>query len=76
MSFWHWTGGQDGRSSSLHLWCADQGLPEAQKAEASLELPEHLCQSTGSLWSPFQSGQDVTQNCLDILPHPELDWAW
>lgn len=34
-----WLGG---RSSYLHLWWADQGLPEAQKAEASLELPEHL----------------------------------
>lgn len=50
MGFGYWTGGQGGRSSYLHLWCTDQGLPEAQKAEASLEFPAHLCH-TGSLSS-------------------------
>lgn len=68
-----WLGG---RSSYLHLWWADQGVPEAQKAEASLESPEHLCtQVVSRLLSLEKSGQGVTQSCLDILPHSELGWT-
>lgn len=77
MGFGRWTGGQGPGWEAGQAICTFGGQSKASQKPgrpSSLQWPDHLCR-TGRLWSPFQSGQGVTQNCLDILPHPELGWA-
>lgn len=78
MGFGHWTGGPGPGWEAGQAICTFGGQTRASQ-KPRRQRPVWNCQSsfahTASLWSPFQSGQGVTQNCLDILLHPELDWA-